>query len=190
MSLSCSQYAMLALNIPAGNPATIKLTHYPQLRRPIAGPDRVAGAPGISGLSGAGRSRAPQGLPAWLGRRCLESPGSDETVSLGREVGRKRVAAITCPDQTTRFGHGGIHHQLVLPPVSQEISGSHAKAVSAVGLMPMLILSEKTTPPPRRKQIFDDSADEQADQQEGDDRWIKQLIEKLAGVLRRIGKRK
>jgi hypothetical protein len=32
------------------------------------------------------------------------------------------------------FDHVGIHHRLILPPVSPEISGGHAKAVSAVGL--------------------------------------------------------
>jgi hypothetical protein len=32
------------------------------------------------------------------------------------------------------FDHVGIHHWLILPPVSPEISGGHAKAVSAVGL--------------------------------------------------------
>jgi hypothetical protein len=32
------------------------------------------------------------------------------------------------------FDHVGIHHWLILPAVSPEISGGHAKAVSAVGL--------------------------------------------------------
>jgi hypothetical protein len=32
------------------------------------------------------------------------------------------------PDQTTGCDHAGIHLQLILPPVSPEISGSHAAA--------------------------------------------------------------
>jgi hypothetical protein len=44
-----------------------------------------------------------KGSPALLGRWCLKRPGSDETVSLGREVGLKRIPAIV--DQSPhRFG--------------------------------------------------------------------------------------
>jgi hypothetical protein len=44
--------------------------------------------------------RIPLSVAPVAAQRAL-TPGSDETVSLGREVGRKRIAAITDPDQTT-----------------------------------------------------------------------------------------
>jgi hypothetical protein len=57
----------------------------------------------------------------------------------------------------------------------------------------MLILSEKI-PPPRRSQIFNDSAAHDAvlkkSLDEAEDRWVKQFIDDVAGVIRRIGKAK
>ena len=57
----------------------------------------------------------------------------------------------------------------------------------------MLILSEKI-PPPRRSQIFNDSAADDAalkkSLDEAEDRCVKQFIDDLAGVIRRIGKAK
>src|SRR5258706_1636496 len=41
------------------------------------------------------------------------------------------------------FDHVGIHHRLILPPVSPEISDGHAEAVSALGL--------KSEPPTRAR---------------------------------------
>jgi hypothetical protein len=54
----------------------------------------------------------------------------------------------------------------------------------------MHILSEKIAPPPRRKQILDEYPDEGAapKKREEEDRWIKQFIDGLNGVFRRIGK--
>jgi len=51
----------------------------------------------------------------------------------------------------------------------------------------MLIFSEKIAPPPRRKQIFDDHTAEDAalKRREDDDRWTKQIIKTLAGIIRR-----
>jgi hypothetical protein len=57
---------------------------------------------------------------SWFGEDVLK-PGSDPLT-------------INQRDQTTEFDHVGIHHRLILPPVSPEISAGHAKAVSAVGL--------------------------------------------------------
>jgi hypothetical protein len=57
----------------------------------------------------------------------------------------------------------------------------------------MLILSEKIPPPPR-SQIFNDSAAHDAalkkSLDEAEDRWVKQFVDDLAGVIRRIGKAK
>jgi hypothetical protein len=57
----------------------------------------------------------------------------------------------------------------------------------------MLILSEKI-PPPRRSQIFNDSAADDAalknSLDEVENRWVKQFISDLAGVIRQIGKAK
>ena len=57
----------------------------------------------------------------------------------------------------------------------------------------MLILSEKIPPPPR-SQIFNDNAAQDAALKklldEVEDRWVKQFIDDLAGVIRRIGKAK
>jgi hypothetical protein len=51
----------------------------------------------------------------------------------------------------------------------------------------MLIFSEKIAPPPRRKQIFNDHTAEDAalKRREDDARWTKQIIEALAGIIRR-----
>jgi hypothetical protein len=56
----------------------------------------------------------------------------------------------------------------------------------------MLILSEKIAPPPRRRPIFNEDADDDAarKEREDDDSWVKQLIDSLARVLRRIGRNK
>jgi hypothetical protein len=56
----------------------------------------------------------------------------------------------------------------------------------------MLILTE-TIPPPRRHQIFNDYPEEDAanaalKKREEDDRWLRQFIKALAGVIRRVGK--
>jgi hypothetical protein len=54
----------------------------------------------------------------------------------------------------------------------------------------MLIPSAKIPPPPR-SQIFNDSAQDAALKKsldEVEDRWVKQFIDDLAGVIRRIGK--
>jgi len=43
-------------------------------------------------------------------------------------------SALSMTPINNGFDHVGIHHRLILPPVSPEISGGHAKAVSAAGL--------------------------------------------------------
>jgi hypothetical protein len=69
-------------------------------------------------------------------------PGSDETfcaiceaIFFGREDILKRRPAIKDLDQTMRFGHVGIHHQLVLPPVLQKLLERHAMEWSDEGGM-------------------------------------------------------
>jgi hypothetical protein len=60
---------------------------------------------------------------------------SDETISAAREVYRQRSPVrITTVDQTTGFGHVGVHNQLSLRPVLQEISRRHGKARAPVDL--------------------------------------------------------
>jgi hypothetical protein len=54
----------------------------------------------------------------------------------------------------------------------------------------MIVISEKIAPP-RRNQIFNDYAAEDASIKRSldeEDRWVKQFIDNLAGLVRKIGK--
>jgi hypothetical protein len=59
--------------------------------------------------------RPSQGLAPLLGRWRVKAPGSDEAVSLDREVGVKQIPAIQASDQTTVFDHVGIRPDPDLP---------------------------------------------------------------------------
>jgi hypothetical protein len=52
--------------------------------------------------------------------------------SLPREDVLKPRSTIKDLNQTTRFGHVGIHHQRILPPGLQAISDRHAKEATSV----------------------------------------------------------
>jgi hypothetical protein len=55
---------------------------------------------------------------------------------------------------------------------------------------PMIVISEKIAPP-RRNQIFNDYPAEDASIKRSldeEDRWVKQFIDNLAGLVRKIGK--
>jgi hypothetical protein len=80
---------------------------------------------------GASAHRA-RGGPPWVHLGC----DLTKLISLLDEAGLKRRCAMITLDQTTRFGHVGIHHQPNLRPVLREIPGRLGPSPAPVDLIP------------------------------------------------------
>jgi len=106
------------------------------------------------------KSELPLQRPAMARQRCpgwrLNLPWvPTKSVFLARETGLKRIAATNDLGSTTGFDHGGIHPQLNLPPISQELLAANAQGrsrpsaevteyvIKEIGLHQWLVLADR-----------------------------------------------